>query len=68
MRIIEKIVALVCTDKGIVRNKQFNLSSNINVKEIVKTLSEVDITDEVIQIIHQKANRFLQIVKLISKP
>jgi len=33
----EKIVALVCTDKGIVRNKQFNLSANINVKEIVKT-------------------------------
>jgi len=33
----EKIVALVCTDKGIVRNKQFNLSASINVKEIVKT-------------------------------
>ena len=38
-----------------------------DVKEIVKTLSEVDVTDEVIQIIHQKANRFRQIVKLISK-
>ncbi len=38
-----------------------------DVKEIVKTLSEVDVTDEVIQVIHQKANRFRQIVKLISK-
>lgn len=38
-----------------------------DVKEIVTILSEVEITDEVIQIIHQKANRFRQIVKLITK-
>lgn len=31
-----KIVALVCTDKGIVRNKQFTLASGINVLEVVK--------------------------------
>ena len=36
----EKIVALVCTDKGIVKNKQFSLVENINVKEIVK-ISEI---------------------------
>ena len=33
----EHIVALVCTDKGIVKNKQFNISKNLNIKEIVKT-------------------------------
>lgn len=32
-----KIVALVCTDKGIVKNKQFTLSENINLKELLKT-------------------------------
>jgi heat-inducible transcription repressor hrcA len=32
-----KIVALVCTDKGIVENKQFTLSSNIYIDEVVKT-------------------------------
>ena len=32
-----KIVALVCTDHGIVQNKQFNLPKNINIDEIVKT-------------------------------
>lgn len=33
----EHLVALVCTDKGIVRNKQFLINPNINLKEIVKT-------------------------------
>ena len=33
----EHIVALVCTDKGIVKNKQFTISTNINLKEVVKT-------------------------------
>ncbi len=32
-----KIVALVCTDKGIVENKQFTLAPNIYVDEVVKT-------------------------------
>lgn len=32
-----KIVALVCTDKGIVENKQFILPKNIYVEEVVKT-------------------------------
>ena len=32
-----KIVALVCTDKGIVENKQFSLAPNIYVDEVVKT-------------------------------
>lgn len=31
-----QLVALVCTDKGIVRNKQFSINRNINLKEIVK--------------------------------
>lgn len=31
-----RIVALVCTDQGIVRNKQFTLARNINVTEVVK--------------------------------
>ena len=31
------IVALVCTDKGIVKNKQFAISQNLNLAEIVKT-------------------------------
>ncbi len=33
----KKIVALVCTDKGIVENKQFMLESETEIKEIVKT-------------------------------
>jgi len=33
----EKIVALVCTDKGIVKNKQFVLPKNINLNEVIKT-------------------------------
>ena len=33
-----KIVALVCTDKGIVENKQFTLSSNIYIDEVVKII------------------------------
>ena len=33
----ENIVALVCTDKGIVKNKQFNISKNINLNEVIKT-------------------------------
>lgn len=32
-----KVVAIVCTDKGIVENKQFILSNNTNVNEIVRT-------------------------------
>ncbi len=32
-----KIVALVCTDKGIVENKQFTLAPNIYIDEVVKT-------------------------------
>ena len=31
------LVALVCTDKGIVKNKQFTLDKNINIGEVVKT-------------------------------
>lgn len=32
-----KIVAVVCTDKGIIENKQFLLPDNTNIDEIVKT-------------------------------
>lgn len=32
-----KIVAVVCTNKGIVENKQFTLPSNTSVEEVVKT-------------------------------
>ncbi len=33
----DQVVAVVCTDKGNVENKVFNLPPNINVKEIIKT-------------------------------
>lgn len=33
----QKIVALVCTDKGIVENKQFSLNENTDLKELLKT-------------------------------
>lgn len=33
----EHLVALVCTDKGIVKNRQFTISPNVNIKEVVKT-------------------------------
>ena len=32
-----KLVALVCTDKGIIRNKQFTLSNTIDLNEVIKT-------------------------------
>lgn len=32
-----KIVALVCTNKGVVENKQFNVGNESDVKEIIKT-------------------------------
>ena len=32
-----KVVALVCTNKGIVENKKFNLPESVNVSELVKT-------------------------------
>ncbi|NMA51228.1 MAG: heat-inducible transcription repressor HrcA [Mollicutes bacterium] len=32
-----KIVALVCTNRGIVENKKFNLDENTNIKELIKT-------------------------------
>ena len=32
-----KIVAVVCTNKGIVENKQFNISNNVSIEELVKT-------------------------------
>ena len=34
------LVALVCTDKGIVKNKQFSIPDNINMMEVVK-ISEI---------------------------
>lgn len=37
-----KIVAVVCTDKGIVENKQFILTEGTNVEEIVKTSEMVN--------------------------
>ena len=33
----EKIIAVVCTDKGVVENKQFILPSGTNIEEVVKT-------------------------------
>lgn len=36
----KRLVALVCTDKGIVKNKQFTLNSDINMIEVVK-ISEI---------------------------
>ena len=33
----KKVVALVCTNKGIVENKKFNLPDTVNVTELVKT-------------------------------
>ena len=32
-----RIVALICTDKGMVINKQFDLRNNVNVEEVIKT-------------------------------
>ena len=32
-----QVVAVVCTDKGNVENKKFNLTDTINVKEVIKT-------------------------------
>lgn len=42
----------------------FNLD---DVKEIVRTISEVYIDDDVIEEIHKQANRFRQIVKILTK-
>jgi len=38
----KKLVALVCTDKGIVRNKQFVLNESIDINEVVKVSEMVN--------------------------
>lgn len=37
-----KLVALICTDKGVVKNKQFSLSNRINLNEVIKTCELVN--------------------------
>lgn len=34
---INKVIAIVCTDKGVVENKQFILPTNTNVSELIRT-------------------------------
>lgn len=48
----------------IYRFESFNLE---DIKEIITTLSEVHIENDVIEEIHKRANRFRQIVKLLTK-
>ena len=71
------MVGMGMADKKLIRYKHlFDRISEIlkftsfdldDVKMIIDQLSEVKITDEAVEFIHQKANRFRQIVKLISK-
>lgn len=75
------IVALVCTDKGIVENKQFTLPSQINVSEVVKTceiinkmligtpIAEVStrLEYEIKPIIAEKINQYETIFSIFSK-
>ena len=71
------MVGMAMADKKLVRYKHlFDRISEIlkftafdleDVKMIVNDLSEVQITKEAVEFIHQRANRFRQIIKLISK-
>lgn len=71
------MVGMGMADKKLIRYKHlFDRISEIlkftpfdldDVKMIVEQLSEVKISSEAVEFIHQKANRFRQIVKLISK-
>lgn len=71
------MVGMGMADKKLIRYKHlFDRISEIlkfstfdleDVKTIIEQLSEVPITAEAVEFIHQKANRFRQIVKLISK-
>jgi len=71
------MVGMGMADKKLIRYKHlFDRISEIlkfttfdleDVKMIIEQLSEVPITAEAVEFIHQKANRFRQIVKLISK-
>lgn len=71
------MVGMGMADKKLIRYKhlfdriseilKFNSFDFDDVKMIVEQLSEVKLTDEAVEFIHQKANRFRQIVKLISK-
>lgn len=75
------IVALVCTDQGIVQNKQFTLSKNININEVVKTceiinkmligtpINEVStrLEYEIKPIIAQKIEQYETIFSIFSK-
>lgn len=71
------MIGMGMADKKLIRYKhlydriseilKFNPFDYDDVKEIITQLSEVKIADEAIHLIHQKANRFRQIVKLIYK-
>ena len=75
------IVALVCTDKGIVQNKQFTLPKNININEVVQTceiinkmligtpINEVStrLEYEIKPIIAQKIEQYETIYSIFSK-
>lgn len=75
------IVALVCTDQGIVQNKQFTLPKNININEVVKTceiinkmligtpINEVStrLEYEIKPIIAQKIEQYETIFSIFSK-
>ena len=50
-----KVVALVCTDKGMVENKQFMLPPNTEVKEVVKS-DEVKLLEEIRDLMKKKKN------------
>ena len=71
------MVGMGMADKKLIRYKhlfdriseilKFNSFDLDDVKMIIEQLAEVKITDEAVEFIHKKANRFRQIVKLISK-
>ena len=75
------IVALVCTDKGIVQNKQFTLPKNININEVVQTceiinkmligtpINEVStrLEYEIKPIIAQKIEQYETVFSIFSK-
>lgn len=46
---------------------KFESFSLLEVKNIIEQLSEVEISDDAVNLIHSKANRFRQIVNLINK-
>ena len=62
----QKIVAVVCTDKGIVENKQFLLPKDTNIEEVVKTgdmINKMLVGTPINKVSEKEQRKFIELLK-----